>query len=103
MTIASGVVETPETLQQRAKTLRAEADALTLAYQRATWFRFALVFIPIPFVLLLVRLQMESWAYVLFGGGYLGLSALLYIVDTRASERCDAADRAAQQAEQALE
>lgn len=96
-------METPEALQQRAKTLRANADALTLAYQRATWFRFALVFIPIPFVLLLVRLQMESWTYLIFGGAYLGFSALLYVIDTRASERCDAADRAAQQAEQALE
>jgi hypothetical protein len=84
-------METPEALQQRAKALRAEANALTLAYQRATWFRFALVFIPIPFVLVLVRLEIESWAYFLFGGAYLGLSALLYIIDTRAS---DAAEQA---------
>jgi hypothetical protein len=94
-------METPEVLRQEARSLRAEADALTLAYQRATWFRFALVFIPIPFVLLLVRLEIESWTYFLFGGAYLGLSALLYVVDSRAADRCKAAEQAAEAAEQA--
>ncbi len=88
-------------LQQRAAALRAEATALTLAYRRQTWLRFALVFIPVPLVLVLLRLQIEAWHYFLFGGAYIGLSALLYIIDGRASGRCDVADRAADEAERA--
>ena len=86
-------------LQQRASALRAEAPARTLAYRRQTWFRFALVFIPVPFVLVLLRLQIEAWHYFLFGGAYIGFSAMLYVIDSRASDRCDAADKAADEAE----
>ncbi|MBN9086822.1 MAG: hypothetical protein J0J01_07935 [Reyranella sp.] len=88
-----------EALQRRASALRAEADALTNAYQRATWLRFTLVFFPVPFVVVLLRLEIESWTYILFGSAYLGLSALLYIWDGRASDKCDKAERAAQAAE----
>jgi hypothetical protein len=88
-------------LQQRASALRAEATAQTLAYRRATWLRFALVFIPVPLVLVLLRLQIEAWHYFLFGAAYLGSSALLYVIDGRASARCDAADKAAAEAQEA--
>lgn len=88
-------------LQQRASALRAEATARTLAYRRHTWFRFVLVFIPVPMVLVLLRLQIEAWHYFLFGGAYIGFSALLYVIDSRASDRCDAADKAAEEAERA--
>jgi len=88
-------------LQQRASTLRAEATARTRAYRRQTWLRFALVFIPVPLVLVLLRLQIEAWHYFLFGGAYVGFSALLYVIDGRASDRCDAADKAADEAERA--
>jgi hypothetical protein len=94
-------MEALEVLEHRASTLRAEADALTAAYQRATWLRFALVFIPIPFVIVLLRLEIESWTYFLFGGAYLGLSALLYVIDSRASDRCNAAESAATAAQEA--
>jgi hypothetical protein len=87
-------------LQQRASTLRAEATARTLAYRRQTWFRFALVFIPIPFVLVLLRLQIEAWHYFLFGGAYIGFSAWLYVIDGRASAKCDVAQRAADEAQE---
>jgi hypothetical protein len=90
-----------EDLQQRATALRAEADALIVAYQRATWLRFTMVFFPVPFVVVLLRLEIESWAYFIFGGAYIGFSALLYVWDTRASDRCDKAVRAAEAAEQA--
>jgi hypothetical protein len=95
-------METIEALRRRAATLRAEADALTGAYRRATWIRFTLVFFPVPFVVVLLRLQIESWTYFFFGGAYLGFSALLYIWDGRASDRCDAAERAAEAAEKAV-
>ena len=49
----------------------------------------------------LLRLHVESWTYFLFGAAYVGSSVLLYIWDSRASERCNAAERAAQAAEQA--
>jgi hypothetical protein len=92
-----------EALQRRALALRAEADALTRAYRRSTWWRFTLVFFPVPFVLVLLRLEIESWTYYIFGGAYLGFSALLYIWDSRASTRCDRAAAAAMQAEKACE
>lgn len=88
-------------LQQRAAALRAEANALTKAYQRATWWRFTLVFFPVPFVLVLLRLEIDAWTYYVFGASYLGFSALLYAWDSRASDKCDKAVRAAEAAEQA--
>ena len=92
-----------DALQRRASALRAEADALTKAYRHRTWWRFALVFIPVPFVLVLLRLEIEAWHYYLFGAAYLGLSALLYAIDSRASDRCDVAERAAVAAERAAQ
>lgn len=90
-------------LQRRATALRAEANALAMAYQRTSWLRFFLVFFPIPFVVVLVRLQIESWTYILFGGAYLGFSALLYVWDSRASDRCKAAERSADAAKTTVE
>ena len=90
-----------EALRQRASTLRAEADALANTYRRTTWIRFTMVFFPVPFVVVLVRLHIESWMYFVFGGAYIAFSALLYVWDSRASARCDAAERAAQAADQA--
>ena len=88
-----------DALRRRASALRAEADALTNAYRRSTWWRFALVFIPVPFVLVLLRLEIEAWHYYLFGAAYIGLSAFLYTIDSKASDRCDAAAQAAETAE----
>jgi hypothetical protein len=90
-------------LQQRASALRAEATARALAYRRQTWVRFALVFIPVPLILVLLRLQIEAWHYFVFGGAYIGFSALLYVMDSRASERCSAANKAADEAQQAAD
>lgn len=90
-------------LQQHASALRAEATARTLAYRRKTWIRFALVFIPVPLALVVLRLQIEAWHYFLFGGAYVGFAAWLYVIDGRASVRCDAADKAAQEAQRAVD
>jgi hypothetical protein len=92
-----------EALRQRASALAAEAQALTETYRRATWVRFTLVFFPVPFVVVLLRLELESWHYYLAGAAYLGFSALLYTLDSRASDKCDAATRAAGRARQAYE
>jgi hypothetical protein len=88
-----------EARRRKATTLRAKANALTDRYRRTTWIRFTLVFFPVPFVVVLLRLQIESWTYFVFGGAYLLFSALLYVWDSRLSARCDAAERAAVQAE----
>ena len=92
-----------ETLRQEASALAAKAQVLTETYRRATWVRFTLVFFPVPFVVVLLRLQLESWHYFLGGGAYLGFSALLYSWDSRESERCNEAVRAAGRARQAYE
>ena len=90
-----------EAPHRTATTLRAEADALANTYRRTTWVRFTLMFFPVPFVVVLLRLQIEAWTYFVFGGAYLLFSALLYVWDSRLSARCDAAERAAEAAEQA--
>jgi len=92
-----------ESLHQEASALAAKAQALTETYRRATWVRFTLVFFPVPFVVVLLRLQLESWHYFLAGGAYLGFSALLYTWDSRESDKCDEAVRAAGRARQAYE
>jgi hypothetical protein len=92
-----------EALQRQASALAAEAEALTETYRRATWIRFTMVFFPVPFVLVLLRLDLESWHYSLAGAAYLGFSALLYSLDSRASDKCDEAVRAAGRARQAYE
>jgi hypothetical protein len=92
-----------DALQRRAAELATKAKALTEHYRRATWVRFTLVFFPVPFVVVLLRLELESWHYYLAGAAYLGFSALLYSLDSRASDRCDEAVRAAGRARQAYE
>lgn len=80
------------------ESLQRRAERLTKSYRRHTWYRFVLVFFPIPFFVLLVRLQLEAWHYYLAGGAYLIFSAALYSYDSAASARCDAAVRAAEAA-----
>jgi hypothetical protein len=92
-----------EMLRQRAATLAAQAEALSEAYRRATWVRFTLVFFPVPFVVVLLRLQLEAWHYYVAGLSYLAFSAFLYVWDTRASDKCSEALRAAGRARQAYE
>jgi hypothetical protein len=92
-----------EALQRQAAALAAEAETLTGTYRRATWVRFTLVFFPVPFVVVLLRLDLESWHYYLAGAAYLAFSAFLYSLDSRASDKCDEAVRAAGRARQAYE
>ena len=96
-------METLEVLRRRAATLRAEADALTSSYQRATWIRFVGVFFPIPFVVVLLRLEMAAWTYYVWGGLIILGGAVLYVIDTAASTRVDEAVEAAATARKAFE
>jgi hypothetical protein len=90
-------------LQRQASALEANAEALTRAYNRATWIRFLLVFIPVPFVVLLLRLYLDAWGYYVAGGLFIVCGAALFSLDSAASAKCDAATRAAENARQALE
>jgi hypothetical protein len=49
----------------------------------------------------LLRLQLESWHYFVLGAAYLGFSALLYVIDSRASDKCAVAEQTAEAAERA--
>ena len=90
-------------LQRRAAELGARAAALKANYDGRTWYRFVAVFFPIPFVIVLLRLQLEYWHYYLAGGAYILFAAALYSYDTRASERVDKAVKEAEQAREQAE
>ena len=61
------------------------------------------MFFPIPFVVVLLRLQLDYWHYYLAGGFYLLFAAALYVYDDRAASRCKRAEREAEEAQRALE
>jgi hypothetical protein len=90
-------------LQQRAIALETHAEARTQAYQRATWVRFVGVFFPIPFVVVLLRLEMAAWTYYVWGALIVLGGAVLYVIDTAASTRVDEAVEAAATARKAFE
>jgi len=90
-----------EALQREAAALTAAADAATRTYDRGTWIRFALVFIPVPFVVLLLRLEMEAWGYYVAGTTLLVSAALLVRLDGKAAARRDRAIEAAETAQRA--
>jgi hypothetical protein len=92
-----------ERLQHQARVLETTAEALTRAYNRATWIRFLLVFIPVPFVVLLLRLYLDAWGYYVAGALFIVCGAVLFSLDSAASARCDAATEAAESARKTFE
>ena len=101
--VAKAPSEDLAALERQAAALAAQAEAQAQAYQRATWKRFVGVFFPIPFVVVLLRLEIAAWTYFVWGALILGGGAVLYIIDTAASDRVDAAAAAADKARQALD
>lgn len=87
------MVET-ESLDQRAA-------RLTSRYRRHTWARFVAVFFPVPFVVLLLRLELEPWHYYVAGAAYLIFSAALFHYDSAQSAKVDAAVKDADDARKA--
>ena len=87
-------MEETESLEQRA-------NRLTAAYRRQTWARFAAVFFPVPFTVLLLRLELEPWHYYVAGAAYLVFSAALFHYDSAQSAKVDAAVKAAEEARNA--
>ena len=92
-----------EALQREAAALAAAAEAATRTYDRETWIRFALVFIPVPFVVLLLRLEMEAWGYYVAGMALLASAAFLVRLDGRAAAKRDRAVEAAERAQEAYD
>jgi len=90
-------------LQRQAIALETQAQAQTRAYQRATWIRFVGVFFPIPFVVVLLRLEIDAWTYYVWGVLIIVCAAVLYVIDGAASAKADAAVKAAEEARQAYE
>jgi hypothetical protein len=92
-----------EALRHDASALRAAADKASRTYDRETWIRFTLVFFPVPFVVVLLRLQIEAWGYYVAGALFL-LSAMgLYALDGAAAARRDRAVQAADDAQKAYD
>jgi hypothetical protein len=90
-------------LQRQATDLEARAEAEERAYQRATWIRFVGVFFPIPFVVVLLRLELDAWTYYVWGALIVLIGGVLYAVDTAASARVGRTAEAAVKARQAYE
>ncbi len=72
-----------------------EARAAVQAYNRASWIRFALVFVPVPLIVVTFRLHLEAWHYYVLGGAFIFCAGLLYVLDDRAATRREAALKAA--------
>ena len=101
--VANQTIEDLAGLQRRAVALEGEAAARTRRYQRETWLRFVLVFFPIPFVVVLLRLEMAAWTYYVWGALIILSGGVLYVIDTAASTRVDEAVEAAATARKAFE
>jgi hypothetical protein len=88
-------------LRDRAAALRAAAEASSRRYERTAWIKFAAVFVPVPFAVLLLRTRLEAWGYYLAGGLFLAVAVAVMALDWIAVARRDAATAAAEQAQQA--
>jgi hypothetical protein len=92
-----------EALRHDASVLRAAADKVSRTYDRETWIRFTLVFFPVPFVVVLLRLQIEAWGYYIAGALFLLSASGLYTLDGAAAARRDRAVQAADDAQKAYD
>ncbi len=90
-------------LQRHGADLKAAADKAARTYDRNTWIRFTLVFFPVPFVLVLLRLEIEAWGYYVAGAFFLVSASALYALDGAAAARRDRAVKAADEAQKAYD
>ena len=67
------------------------------AYNRGSWIRFASIFVPVPLVVVSLRLYLEAWHYYVLGGGFIVVAMVMYALDERASGRREAALAAARE------
>ena len=101
--IATAQGDDLRTLQRRVSDLARKADAATQAYDRTAWIRYAAIFVPIPFVVLLFRLHLQAWHYYVAGALFLVLALAIYAVDLIAVAKRDKAIQAVQQAQDAYD
>lgn len=83
------------TLRREMWTRQRQARAAVRTYNRGSWIRFALVFIPVPLVVVTFRLYLEAWHYYMLGGAFIFFAGLLYVLDDRAATRREEALNAA--------
>ena len=96
-------VEDLGALHQHVADLTREANAATLAYDRIAWIRYGAIWIPIPFLLLLFKLQLQVWHYYAAGALFLVVALVMYTMDLPAVAKRDRAILAMQRAQQAYD
>ncbi len=84
--------------QRHVVELQARADAAIRRYNRTTWIRFTITFLPVPLIVVILRLQVDAWVYYLYGAAIVALTLSMYLLDGAARDRRDAAIHAAEQA-----
>ncbi len=80
-----------------------QARAAVRIYNRGSWIRFALVFIPVPLVVVIFRLYLEAWHYYILGGAFIFFAGLLYVLDDHAATRRETALKASRMARAAYQ
>lgn len=101
--IGSERVEHLATLQRHVSDLRRQAEAVTQTYERTAWIRYGAIFVPIPFVVLLLRLHLQAWGYYVAGALFIAVALAMYAMDFAAVEKRDKTIQAAQRAQEAYE
>jgi hypothetical protein len=101
--IGTARVENLETLRRRVSDLAGKADAAAQSYDRTFWIRYAAIFFPIPFVVVLFRVHMQAWHYYIAGALFLAAMIVMYAMDLVAVEKREAAVQAAQRAREAYD
>lgn len=89
--MAGEVLPDLDRLRREMWTRQRQARAAVRIYNRGSWIRFALVFIPVPLVVVTFRLYLEAWHYYILGGTFIFFAGLLYVLDDRAATRREAA------------
>ncbi|HVE48867.1 MAG TPA: hypothetical protein VNG69_04515 [Casimicrobiaceae bacterium] len=92
-----------EVLQRRASALKRKAEAATQVYDRSAWVRYAAIWVPIPFIVLLLRLHLEAWGYYVAGALFIAIAAVIYALDFAAVAKRDQAIEAAERAQRDYE
>jgi len=92
-----------EGLQRLVSDLKRKADAATQAYERKAWITYGAIFIPIPFVVLLLRLHLEAWGYYVAGALFMAVLVAGYAMDVAEMAKRDEIIQAAERAQEAYE
>lgn len=87
-----------ETLKRRVFEAHVEARTAVRAYNRGTWLRFSMTFVPVPLLVVLGRLYFVDWHYYVLGGAFLVIALAMYELDSRAADTRDRALKAAKEA-----